>query len=81
MSKFFKIYCYTKNDPEALAECSEVSIQASPEVLRELSSFLRNAADKLERSSGNIDHIHLQDETKSRSDEFPDVIAVLPTSH
>ena len=61
-------------------ECATVSVQASPEVLRELSLFFSACADRLE-ASGATDpmvHFHLMDEWSKWKPAFSDFVIVAP---
>lgn len=42
-------------------ELAEITLEATPEELREIASFLRTAADDMERLGSNYDHQHLSD--------------------
>jgi hypothetical protein len=61
-----KAYCHTSDTLELDAqplECCEVSIIASPFVLREIAAFLLRSADKFEERLSDVpDHFHLRDE-------------------
>jgi hypothetical protein len=60
---------------EGPAELSEVSFQASPEFLRRVAEHLLGAASAIETDQ-QFDHVHLQDEWPSWSEEMPDVVVV-----
>lgn len=55
-----------------LVELSEVTFQASPNVLREVSVFLSQMADEMERSPEAFGHRHMQDEVRGWSDSVPE---------
>lgn len=82
MGNFFKVYCHLASENSVDSEpkeCSEVSIQADSATLREIAAFLIESAEKLENvPPGAFVHHHFQDEKKSWSEEFPDIIAVSP---
>ena len=59
------------------ARLSEVTIQASPEVLREIAAFLTATASTME-SEGGIGHLHLRDQWRGWSDEDGDLIVADP---
>jgi len=61
------------------ARLSEVTIQSSPAALREIAAFLLSAADLIE-STGQIDHLHLQDSWSGWSDSDGDIIVADPPS-
>ena len=42
-------YVQTHHEPEGLVELSEVTFQASPEVLREVAAFMFQAAKEMEQ--------------------------------
>lgn len=83
---FLKAYgaLHTEEKTDVMAppiELASISLQASPGVLRELSTFLSHCADRLE-ASGSTDpmvHFHLQDEWDQWDLPFPDVIVVAPS--
>ena len=78
---FFKLYCHPLDaDTSAQPiECKEVSIQASPEVLREVAQFLIHSANAIEeRPTVEFLHFHLSDIWKSKYGKFPDLIAISP---
>ena len=59
-------------------ELAEVSFQASPEFLRRVAEHLLAAAFAIETDE-HFDHVYLQDEWPSWSDDMPDiVVARLP---
>lgn len=79
MSRVFKAYCYLREQStEGPLECSEITLQASPDVLREVAQFLMDSAKKIEASSASDLHFHLQDEWKKWKPEFPDMIVFTP---
>lgn len=69
--KFVKIYGYSESS-EDLLSLVEVTIQANPEKLRELSLFLGRCADEMERSP-DWEHEHFNN---ALSTEFgsPDIV-------
>lgn len=80
MDQFFKAYCYLREgSSKGPLECSEVTLQANPDILREVAKFLMESAAKIEASPGGDMHFHLQDEWKKWKQEFPDLIVVSPT--
>ena len=84
MNPFFKAYCYPREGAVSLkepTECAEISLQATPDVLRQVAAFMMNCALRIEASqSENIEHFHLQDEWTVWSQTYPDVIVVSPPS-
>ena len=79
MSNFFKMYCYAQINGQAtdnaLISCAEVSLQANPEVLRQIADFILCCAKKLDEGRGDsMLHFHLRDEWSEWSDECPDLI-------
>lgn len=82
MSHFLKIYCHLRSGEATSTagpfECSEVSIQASPAVLRRLADFLERASRALPPSADAFGHVHLRDEWREWEADFPDVVAVSP---
>jgi hypothetical protein len=80
MKQFFKAYCYLREgSAKEPLECSEVTLQANPDILREVAKFLMESASKIEASTDGDMHFHLQDEWKKWNQEFPDLIIVSPT--
>jgi hypothetical protein len=81
MNRFFKAYCYLREgSSEGPLECSEISLQATPDILRQVAAFLVESAEKIEASKdGGQIHFHLQDEWKKWSQEFPDLIVLSVT--
>jgi hypothetical protein len=81
--EFFKIYCHLRADASVGAtdqplECSEVSVQASPRVLRQIATFFEKSARTLEESKEDFAHVHFQDDWKEWRPELPDLIAICP---
>jgi hypothetical protein len=78
MSLFFKTYCYLNvGSSDGPLECSEITLQASPDILRKIAEFLVLSAEKIEDSKDAEGiHFHLRDEWKEWSQEFPDLIVV-----
>jgi len=70
----FKAYGYPRNDDslESPFELSEVTLNTSPEVLRELAKFLEDAAVQIENGA---QHIHLQDHWPGWQHGEADIIA------
>ena len=55
-------------------QVSEIAISASPEQLKELSSFLLQAAKEMESMGKDYDHIHLQDISSKWDESWVDFI-------
>ena len=58
-------YVQTHHEPEGLVELSEVTFQASPEVLREVAAFMFQAAKEMEQQGPRFSHSHIQDAINS----------------
>lgn len=81
MAEFLKVYCYLRGDQAANGpmECSEISIQATPDALRELAALMTKFADDMQLSKDeDMMHVHLQDVWKGWVADYPDVIVVSP---
>jgi hypothetical protein len=63
---------------EGLVELSDISLQAAPEELRRVASFLLQAAQELEKEGKSFGHSHLQDAQREwfAANSCPDVIVV-----
>ena len=71
-----KVYGYSLEDDDSLLSMGEVSIQATPNELRKISSFLLKCAEDLEKND-DFDHEHFQD-FAGATDNDPDLIIVSP---
>jgi hypothetical protein len=73
-SDHMKIFGYVqaRHEPEGLVELSEVTFQASPEVLREVAAFMVQAAKEIEQQGSRFSHSHIQDAIKSWRVEHPE---------
>lgn len=61
-----KMYGYREGeDSEAPALLGEVTLVASPRVLRRIAAFLNHAADLMEKHGAAFGHEHLQDFDKT----------------
>ena len=72
-----KAYGNTKGFKEneyGISEVSEISISATPEQLKEISSFLLEAAKEMESMGDEYDHIHLQDTSSKWNETWLDII-------
>ena len=72
-----KAYGYPQGKPlneDGLTELEEISLSASPEQLRELSSFLLIAASEMESLGESYDHIHMQDKSDMWKASWPDIV-------
>ncbi len=80
--KKLKIYSHSHETSTSFSmpiNCCEITFQTSPDILREIASFLIRCADKIESGQANeIDHFHLQDDWKNWQDDFADVIVAQP---
>ena len=56
---------------------SEVTIQASPVVLREIAAFLTSTASAME-SEGGIGHVHFRDQWRGWSEADGDLVVADP---
>lgn len=56
---------YEGKDEEAPASLEEVTIAASPIVLRRIATFLNHVADQMEKHGTALGHEHLQDFDKT----------------
>ena len=62
---------------DGLAELSEATFVASPEMLRKVAAFLVQAADQSQRAGASYGHSHIQDEIegwKEQDPAWPDII-------
>jgi hypothetical protein len=83
MTKILKAYAVGRGPSDVgngLLDCATVTIQTSPDNLRELSRFLVNCADRLEASTANDPsvHFHLQDEWKAWKSKYADFVVAAP---
>ena len=72
-----KAYGYTKGVKQnkyGYSEISEIAISASPEHLREISSFLQKAAKDMEAKGEKFNHAHLQDQSEHWVNSWFDII-------
>ena len=71
-----KIFGYKNKvvNEHELLEMSEITFQASPEVLKAIAKFLNDSADKILENKEIYDHSHLQDEWMNWKEEYQDVI-------
>jgi len=72
-----KAYGYTKDFEEnehGYCEVSEIAISATPEQLKEMSSFLLKVAKDMESMGDKYDHIHLQDTSSKWNESWFDII-------
>lgn len=81
--KFLKAYGALRGQEEMQAEPAEfacVSVQASPEVLRQLAEFFSTCADRIElaRSTDPMMHFHLRDDWEKWRPTFADFVVVPP---
>jgi hypothetical protein len=64
-----KIYGYAvgerEDQPPQPSELAEVTINASPDELREMSKFLADCASEMDRLGRTYDHVHLSDRIKA----------------
>ncbi|QNH10988.1 hypothetical protein [Xanthomonas sp. SI] len=76
-----KLFGYLASDSEQHApfELSEATLQASPEELREIASFLLHAAETMDRMRESFDHMHLSD-TLRQYDNSPAFIVAISES-
>jgi len=59
-----KLHGYPKDGPQdvgASAELAEVTLEASPQELRDIAAFFLLAADEMDRMGAAYDHLHLGD--------------------
>lgn len=59
-----KLNGYPKDGPQdvgASAELAEVTLEASPQELRDIAAFFLSAADEMDRLGAAYDHLHLGD--------------------
>ncbi|KRC20960.1 hypothetical protein [Acidovorax sp. Root217] len=59
-----KLHGYPKEGPQdagASAELAEVTLEASPQELRDIAAFFLSAADEMDRMGAAYDHLHLGD--------------------
>lgn len=54
-------------------EMETIAIAASPETIRELASFLNDAAAEMEELGADYDHMHLMDAWSNWKDGLPDI--------
>ncbi len=64
---------YSKSTNDELLELIEMTVQASPEKLRKLASFLNQCADDIESDEG-WEHEHFSDYTSDFDESSPDLI-------
>ncbi|MEW6373444.1 MAG: hypothetical protein AB1584_21190 [Pseudomonadota bacterium] len=80
MDKFLKIFAHSQESANADTfpfECTEISLQATPEALRQIAEFILSAAARLEALPVSQDaHFHLQDEWEDWQFGDPDVVVV-----
>lgn len=78
MNDFFKAYSHAraKTRPGARpVDCREITLQATPDILREIASFIQEAARRLEtQSAGEEAHLHLRDQWKDWQETYPDIV-------
>jgi len=68
-----KCYGYTKDNQEALLSLSEVTFQASPNILKSLGEFLIKSANEIEKDS-DWEHKHFKDFYSLSEGSLVDVI-------
>ena len=59
-----KLHGYPKEGPQdvgASAELAELTLEASPQELRDIAAFFLSAADEMDRMGAAYDHLHLGD--------------------
>ena len=81
--KIMKITGYKKCDTEleGLMELSDVAISTSSKTLREIASFLIQAADEIDEIDElgeDYDHVHLMDEWNNWKEGYPDIQILSP---
>jgi hypothetical protein len=75
-------YIKKKHGREGLVELSQVTIRATPELLREVAAFLIHCAQDMDKHHERFGHRHIQDVLKSwrtEEPERPDVIVAAPS--
>ena len=74
-----KLYGYAKKDTgNGLLEMKEVSVSASPDVLRKMAAFLLSCADRMERDPMRWEHDHFNPTVKPSSRQLSDLIVCNP---
>ena len=73
------LFGYSKKDAESLIELSEITLLASPEMLREISSFLNLCADEIQSKGDDWEHEHFETESSCAA-EIPNIIVFNPNA-
>lgn len=73
----FQVYGYPGDgiERDSPVELREVTLRASPEVLREIAKFLESAAGEI---ANGAEHLHLRDEWSGWPQGAPDIVAFRP---
>ena len=74
-----KLFGYSKIDAESLIELSEITLLTSPEMLREISSFLNLCADEIQSQGDDWEHEHFETESSCAA-EIPNIIVFNPNA-
>jgi hypothetical protein len=71
-----KLYGYTdaSHTPATPLAIREVTLIATPQILRELAAFLVTVANEMERDTVSFDHVHAKDRIASLPADGPDLI-------
>jgi len=74
-----KIYGYSNNTTQAPMELNEVTVSASPELLREMAEFLEKCAKGIEDSNEEWNHEYFESKHEKTSDS-PQLIVFNPNA-
>ncbi len=71
-------YAEKKLSKQGLLRMREVTVNASPELLRNIAKFLMDAADRLENKGDTFDHMHVDQSIKTWKRSWPQLVVVNP---